>query len=225
MNTIVNLYDRIYKHYRIVNSLITLGFDNFWRKRLIKIIKETKKPSKICDICCGTGDLTEILVKNFDDCDIYGVDANINMLKKAKEKLKNAKFIQSYISEMPFEDNFFDIVTISFATRNLFYSKDFKQSISQIKRILKPGGYFISIETSAYKNIFMNIFLKIYLNISINVINFIFPTSARSYNFLKSSIINFSSYQFSKSLEDFFKIEKIINFSPFPISVIIAKKL
>lgn len=222
MNTIVNLYDRIYKHYRIVNSLITLGFDNFWRKRLIK---EIKKPSKICDICCGTGDLTEILVKNFANCDIYGVDANINMLEKAKENLRNVKFICSYISEMPFEDNFFDIVTISFATRNLFYSRDFKKSILEIRRILKLGGYFISIETSTYKNIFMNILLKTYLNISINFINLIFPASIKSYNFLKSSITNFNSYEFSKSLEDFLKIEKIINLSPFPISIIIAKKL
>ncbi len=224
MSRIVDLYNDIYSHYRLVNSLLTLGLDGYWRRKTINLIRKLNaKPLKICDICCGSGDFTELLVKDFVHSDIFGIDANPNMLKMAEKRVSGAKFILAGIGDMPFTDNVFDIMTISFATRNIFYSDNFEKNINEIMRVLKPDGYLISVETDIYKNRIMNVLFKIYLEISVRIISLIFGGSM-AYRFLKSSIIKFDANLFVKKIEPFFKEVKIINLFPFPVSVVVAQK-
>lgn len=224
MNAIIKLYDRIYKHYRLINSVITLGFDSYWRKATISYIKKlNKNPRRICDICCGTGDLTELLSKNFS-CEIIGVDANKNMLDIAKERNIKARFILANISNLPFADESFDIITISFATRNLFFSREFNKSMNEIKRVLKKGGFFISLETTMPENMFFKFFFKIYLSFSISVIKFLLPSSKDSYSFLKNSIKDFKVEEFSQKISDEFKEIIIKRLFPKVVAILIAKK-
>jgi len=223
MNAIVGLYDKIYSHYRLVNFILTLGLDNWWRRKTVDYIKKISH-STICDICCGSGDFTKILITKFKEAEITGVDANSNMLEIAKKRIKNANFINSYISEIPLTNDSFDIVTVSFATRNIFFSDDFLKSITEIKRILKEDGVFISLETTLPDNPISSFLVRIYLNISIGLINLILPESSKSYSFLRSSIKAFKVSDFADKIKPYFKSIEIKVLFPGVVALCIARK-
>ena len=86
-----------------------------------------------------------------EDVNIFAVDFSFPMLKKAMEK-KTASNIFPVIAEagiLPFPDNSLDLVTISFATRNLNPRKEIMESyLKEFNRVLKPGGHFMNLETS-----------------------------------------------------------------------------
>jgi len=200
---IVDLYNGIYKQYRTINLILSLGLDKWWRKNLIKELKQIKPlPETICDICAGTGDLTEILAYEFSKSIIKAVDANPNMLELAikKNKFNNVEFIKSNIKKLPFEDNLFDCVTISFATRNIYFSNEFDEIIKEINRVLKNGGIFIGVEIINHPSKIINFFSKIYIKFAISLINKINPTISTSYNFLKNSIFKFDLKKFKDIL-------------------------
>ncbi|MEF3279381.1 MAG: class I SAM-dependent methyltransferase [Elusimicrobiota bacterium] len=225
MNHICKLYDRIYKNYRIINSILTLSLDKYWRKKTVEHIM-TIKPSavRILDICCGTGDLTKLIRKSFPQADIYGIDANVNMLSLAKQELPDVKFVDGYVSDMPFDNDFFDIVVISFASRNLFFACDFKKSVNEVKRVIKPGGFFVSVETALYDNYFLNLAMKIYISFSIGMLNFLMPSSANSYNFLKSSILKFDILKFKSEIEKHFVFMRCRRLFPGSVAICWALK-
>ena len=228
MDNLSKLYDNIYKRYRTVNSILSIGLDSYWRKQLIKELKKINpSPKKICDICSGTGDLTELLAENFKKSHIIAIDANEKMLEIATQKIhyKNVEFIKSDIRKIPFDDNTFDCVTISFATRNIYFSSKFDKIIKEIKRILKTNGVFIGVDVITHPNKIINLFSKTYIEIAIFLINFINPSYTSSYNFLKNSIFSFKLKNFEKIITENFGNFKIKRILPGNILIHISRKL
>lgn len=225
MSEIVKLYDKIYSHYRLMNSLMTFGLDKYWRKKTIEYIRLlNSNPLSICDICCGTGDFTELLISKFPGSDVSGVDANENMIKIAVVKNIKANFLNSYISNLPFDDESFDLVTVSFATRNLFFASDFDKSLNEIKRVLKKGGFFVSVETTMPESFLLKFLIKIYLETVLLAIKIFLPGSYKSYSFLKSSIYSFKAEKFNHKLSSHFSLVHIKKLFPGLVAICAAKK-
>ncbi|HOJ85511.1 MAG TPA: ubiquinone/menaquinone biosynthesis methyltransferase [Elusimicrobiales bacterium] len=225
MSEIVKLYDKIYSHYRLMNSLMTLGLDKYWRRKTVEYIRLlNSNPLSICDICCGTGDFTEFLVSKFPGAVVTGVDANENMIKIAEEKNIKANFLNSYISNLPFDNESFDLVTVSFATRNIFFASDFDKSLNEIKRVLKKGGFFVSVETSMPANFLFKFLIKIYLETVLTAIKIFLPGSYKSYSFLKSSIYSFKAEKFNEKLSLHFDAVYMKNLFPGSVAICAAKK-
>ena len=225
---IPDLYNNIYKKYKLINSILSLNLDKWWRKKLVLELKKLNpSPKTICDIGTGTGDLIEILAKNFSNSKIKGIDANIKMLEIALEniKLKNVEFIKSDLTNMPFNGCSFDCITISFATRNVYFSKNFEKIIREINRVLKKDGIFIGVEIINHNNKFLNFFSKLYINTVIFLINLIDPSSKLAYNFLKNSIFNFDLESFKKIMIKNFGNITIKRIFPGNIIIHISKKL
>jgi demethylmenaquinone methyltransferase/2-methoxy-6-polyprenyl-1,4-benzoquinol methylase len=138
----------------MINSLITLGMDKGWRQKAALACLSTR-PSRILDLCCGTGDLTIRMASLADyPVEIKGLDYSQPMLDIAAKKAeflsgKKISFVQGDASRMPFEEVYFDCVGISFAFRNLTYKNPLsKEHLSEIVRVLKPGGAFVIAESS-----------------------------------------------------------------------------
>ncbi|MCX7648852.1 MAG: ubiquinone/menaquinone biosynthesis methyltransferase [Elusimicrobiales bacterium] len=225
MSEIVKLYDKIYSHYRLMNSLMTLGLDKYWRKKTVEYIRLlNSNPLSICDICCGTGDFTELLVSKFPGAVVTGTDANENMIKIAKEKNIKANFLNSYVSNLPFNDESFDLVSVSFATRNIFFANDFDKSLIEIKRVLKKGGFFVSVETTIPENFLFKSLIKIYLEMVLIAIKIFLPGSYKSYSFLKSSIYSFKAEKFNKKLSFHFYAVYMKKLFPGSVAICVAKK-
>ena len=151
------LFNSIANRYDSINNAISLNtHKNFKRHAIFCIPNEH---FKILDICCGTGDMTEFLQKKYPNANITGIDFSKNMLDIAKKRLRNINFIEHDVTELPFENETFDLCVISFGLRNV---NDLKKVLREIHRVLKLGGIFFNLDLGK-PNKFWNIFLKPYM--------------------------------------------------------------
>lgn len=146
-----SIFQKIAGNYDRMNSIISLGTHNSWRKDATSFIN-IRPNMNILDDCCGTGDWTVELSKHLGrNGSITGLDFSENMLEIAKRKLNQQprapkiSLIQGDAMNLPFNDNQFDAVTIGFGLRNI---SDRTKALSEIYRVLKPGGQLVCLETS-----------------------------------------------------------------------------
>jgi len=124
------IYKDVAKNYELVNHVFTLGFDVLWRRKTARIAAQMGGTLWL-DICSGTGEMAQNLsALSEETVTIFAVDFSYPMLKKALEK-RNVPNFFPVIAEagvLPFPDESFDLVTISFATRNLNPRKEILKS-------------------------------------------------------------------------------------------------
>ena len=161
------IFSDIPPHYDLINHIATLGLDSRWRNALARKCLENC-PSKMLDLCCGTGDLALTVAKfSNGSVEIIGLDFSKGMLQfatyKAEEsKITSIKFVYGDAGSMPFEDETFDSVGISFGFRNLTYANPAsKKHLSEIFRIVKNGGRFVVAETSQPNSKFVRFFFHL----------------------------------------------------------------
>lgn len=143
------MFDNISGNYDLLNRILSMGIDVSWRKKVVKSVKK-ENPKSILDIATGTGDLAIAMAKA-TDAKITGFDLSAGMLEVGKVKVKEEnlqdqiEMIQGDAENMPFEDNSFDAITVSFGVRNF---ENLEKGLNEIYRVLKPGGKFIILEFS-----------------------------------------------------------------------------
>ena len=188
---ISGFYDGIFHFYEAANIFLTFGLIRLWRKKAAKIALR-HNPSVCLDLCCGTGDFTILLDKlSINKNKIIGLDLNPSMLAKAAERT-NLSFILGSARELPFENDKFDLVSISFASRNININKDFFIGVLQeAKRVLKPKGIFINLETSQPENYFIHNIFILYTKTITSILRLISPKNDKAYLFLSNSIAAF----------------------------------
>lgn len=144
------MFDTISSNYDGLNRVISLGTDVSWRKKVIRMVAE-KKPSNVLDIATGTGDLAIQFAKKTEIPTIVGLDLSEGMLEVARKKVINTpleskiEFIKADSEALPFDDNSFEAITVSFGIRNF---EHLEKGLSEILRVLKPKGLFVILETS-----------------------------------------------------------------------------
>jgi demethylmenaquinone methyltransferase/2-methoxy-6-polyprenyl-1,4-benzoquinol methylase len=144
----VDLFVRQAKNYDFHDDVYGLYAHRLWVRSVIKLVKnymEDHEKAYMLDIACGTGFITFNVARKYKNIDIDAFDLSPDMLKVAEERqLKSYKDRQIQFwksdAEMPFGENKYDIVTVSFAFRN-FANKNLVAD--NVLRALKPGGIFI----------------------------------------------------------------------------------
>jgi demethylmenaquinone methyltransferase/2-methoxy-6-polyprenyl-1,4-benzoquinol methylase len=183
--------------------------DEGWRKQTAQEVV-AENPSRILDLCCGTADLTmHIATFASKDSEIFGLDFSHTMLERAKEKVAvfgkgRVKLVQGDAGNMPFEDNYFDAIGISFGFRNLtFENPDALLHISEVLRVLKPGGRFVIVETSQPQNNLVRTLYHAYHSIITGPIGGIISGNMPAYHYLAYSANHYYSLpELSKLLLD-----------------------
>jgi demethylmenaquinone methyltransferase / 2-methoxy-6-polyprenyl-1,4-benzoquinol methylase len=163
------MFTDIPPRYDLINRLITLGMDKGWRQAAARACISSK-PQRMLDLCCGTGDLS-ITVANLVNyaIEVKGLDYSQPMLdiaakKAALVKGKAIDFKQGDASKLPFPAAYFDCVGISFAFRNITYKNQLVEDhLSEIVRVLKPGGRCIIVESSQPSSGFIRAVYHLYL--------------------------------------------------------------
>lgn len=194
------LFSRVAPHYDLLNNVISLGTQKLWRHEMVNQL-QVKATANALDVCCGTGDLAIELAKRIPNGRITGIDFNHKMLKLAFEKTKmigNLVLVQGDAMHLPFDDNTFDIVTIGFGLRNV---PDADQALSEIYRVLKPGGQFANLEMSQPTNPMVKFGWKAYFNI-FPVMASIAGGNYRDYQYLKKTSQQFvSAHQLARMMK------------------------
>lgn len=99
--------------------------------------------TKILDLCCGSGQATQFLVQYSQD--VTGLDASPLSLKRAKQNVPSAKYVEAFAEEMPFPDNYFDLVHTSAAMHEM-KPMQLQQILKEVYRVLKPNGIFTLVD-------------------------------------------------------------------------------
>lgn len=151
------MFTQIAPRYDLLNHLLSLQLDRFWRarvaKRLVPVLGHSQ--TRALDLCCGTGDLAITLAGRFRT-QMIGVDFAHPMLIRARQKSASLhgktlaqprpiRFVEADALILPFADGSFDAVTTAFGFRNL---ANYEDGLKEIHRVLKPGGTLAILEFS-----------------------------------------------------------------------------
>lgn len=196
-------YSRIYRTYDRVNRIFTFGRDRYWRRLAARTCLEPA-PAAILDLCTGTGDFAfELARMAGKGTEISGYDFSIEMLEEASRKqdfLKEQEalipvlFVQGDVAEMPFGDEQFDAVGITFGMRNLVYrNSKAERHLSEIRRVLRKGGELVVLESSKPANPLWRFFNTLYLRLVLPYLGGIISGNLQAYRYLADSSRNYYS--------------------------------
>ncbi|WP_141433341.1 demethylmenaquinone methyltransferase [Bacillus sp. 03113] len=188
-----HVFEKIYKRYDQMNSLISFRQHKRWRKDAMKQMN-VKPGSTALDVCCGTADWTIALAEAVGPIgEVHGLDFSKNMLKIGEKKveqllMKNVHLVHGNAMELPFSDNSFDYVTIGFGLRNV---PDYVKVLKEMHRVVKPGGMIVCLETSQPTNFIYKKIYYIYFRHIMPFFGKFFARSYKEYSWLQESAKDF----------------------------------
>lgn len=189
------MFDRIAGHYDLLNSIMSLGIDRYWRRRTIKALRPAA-PKHILDVATGTGDLAVALTRLSPDVHITGVDLSPEMIAVGREKIAR-RGLQQRISldvgdaeKLAFEDAAFDAATVAFGVRNF---GDIPQGLHEMGRTLKKGGTIAVLEFSKPNNRLFGKLFRFYFHRIVPLIGGAISHDRAAYDYLPSSVDEFPS--------------------------------
>ncbi len=193
---IKEIFAEVPKTYELANHILTFGMDILWRRKAVKIAS-TANTGDWLDMCTGTGEIAIYLSKVAPPgTKIHAADFSPAMVAEARKKpeAKNIDFVSADIKALPFTDNSFDLITMSFATRNINLNKDaLIKSFSELYRVLKPGGIYVNLETSQPPSRIIRKCYHLYMNLLVAQIGGRISRSKKAYGYLAKSIPLFYS--------------------------------
>ncbi|WP_298536062.1 bifunctional demethylmenaquinone methyltransferase/2-methoxy-6-polyprenyl-1,4-benzoquinol methylase UbiE [uncultured Algibacter sp.] len=211
---VTQMFDNISGDYDGLNRVISFGIDIKWRKKVVKLVKESH-PETILDIATGTGDLAINLVET-NASKIVGLDISSGMLEIGKDKIKK-KGLDSKIEmilgdseNMPFDNNSFDAIAVAFGIRNF---ETLENGLKEILRVLKPGGTFIILETSVPTKTPFKQGYNLYTKNIMPLIGKTFSKDQSAYTYLSESA---SVFPYGEDLNNILRKIGFINVEDFP---------
>lgn len=144
------MFDTIAPRYDLLNRVLSLGVDVWWRRRALSYLKETN-PETVLDVATGTADVALMSARILRPRRVVGVDIanamlDIGRIKIDKKGLSDTIALETGDSEnLRFEDGAFDAVTVAFGVRNF---QNLERGLSEMRRVLRPGGRLVILEFS-----------------------------------------------------------------------------
>lgn len=184
------MFDNIAHSYDTLNHRLSWNIDKRWRKCAIGKLAPYA-PQHILDIATGTGDFAIMAAKMLHPQSLVGVDISDGMMdiarrKVADEGLEGAiSFAHEDCTAMTFQDNTFDAVTAAFGIRNF---ADLDKGLSEMHRVLKPGGHLSIVELTTPVTFPMKQLFKVYSHSFLPLYGRLISRDATAYSYLTATI-------------------------------------
>ncbi len=212
---VTQMFDNISGNYDFMNRIMTFGIDVKWRKKVVKMVAETKVKD-ILDIATGTGDFA-IMLADIKPRKIVGLDISEGMLAVGKKKVQEKKL--EHIIEMvlgdsenlPFDDNSFDAVTVGFGVRNF---ENLDKGLQEINRVLRPGGIFVVLETSQPEKFPFKQLYKLHAKYIIPLLGRLFSKDQKAYEYLPESA---EAFPYGEAFNNILKKNQFISVQNYPL--------
>ncbi|MBA4249899.1 MAG: bifunctional demethylmenaquinone methyltransferase/2-methoxy-6-polyprenyl-1,4-benzoquinol methylase UbiE [Candidatus Pelagibacter sp.] len=192
---IKDLFNSVSDKYDLMNDLMSLGAHRFWKSRFINQLPVFPNSMHI-DVAGGTGDISILLQKKFNDFSVKSIvlDQSEDMIRMGRIKALDQgisteiDWKQGQSENLPFEDNYFDLYTISFGLRNVTSRE---KTLQEALRVLKPGGHFFCLEFSHVQKSLLNLAYSFYRDTVIPYMGELVANDKSSYQYLADSIVTF----------------------------------
>lgn len=188
---VADVFNSVADKYDVMNDLMSFGIHRIWKKITIEY-SGVRQGQTVLDLAGGTGDLTAKFSQLVGDEGLVVLaDINQSMLRVGRDKLrdkglfKNIEYVQANAEALPFADNTFDCITISFGLRNVT-NKD--KALSSMWRVLKPGGRLLILEFSKPEYKILSKAYDLYSFSMLPLIGKIVANDSDSYRYLAESI-------------------------------------
>jgi demethylmenaquinone methyltransferase/2-methoxy-6-polyprenyl-1,4-benzoquinol methylase len=190
-----DLFARIAPRYDLINDLQSFGLHRWWKRRVVKLAN-IQRGQRALDLCCGTGDVAFALARQ--GAEVVGLDFSEPMLEIARQRSHrhapaaqgqsaagNPQFIRGDAEQIPFPENSFDVVTISYGLRNL---ADWQRGLGEMWRVTKPGGRVLVLDFGKPANAVLRRIYFAYLRFVVPVFGKVFCGDAAAYAYILESL-------------------------------------
>ena len=145
-----SIFDDVAERYDLMNDIMSGGIHRIWKRRIIDELS-SRPPNRLLDLAGGTGDIALRARKRFaiNETEITVCDINSKMLEQGRKRAWDLGYVRSINwlcangESLPFPNNQFDACTLGFGLRNM---TSIEEALSEIARVIKPGGRFICLE-------------------------------------------------------------------------------
>lgn len=183
------MFDAIAPRYDFLNRLFSLGIDQGWRRKVIGIVQR-EPAERLLDVATGTADLAILAARRMPALHVVGADISEGMLRRGREKVEDARLaarvrlIRADSAALPFPDGHFDAATVAFGARNF---EDLEGGLSEMLRVIKPGGRLLVLEFSKPKGALGALF-RFYFRRVMPLIGRLVSKDSRAYAYLPESV-------------------------------------
>lgn len=193
--TVHGIFQSISGGYDRMNDVISLGMHRAWKEALVDAVC-ARRPGRVLDVCCGTGDVALALAKRLPAASVAGLDFSENMLAQARRRkdraltLVNLELVRGSAMDLPFPAESFDCVTISFGLRNL---PDFEAAVGELVRVTRPGGAVFCLDSYQPDPPAVRPFYRLYFKRLVTLEGRLLAGSGPAYRWLYDSTASFLS--------------------------------
>lgn len=186
---VAEMFDNISSKYDLLNRVLSMGIDKRWRKKAIKLLRESS-PKKILDIATGTADFAIESLK-LQPKEVIGVDISEGMLEIGRQKIEKLNVghiikLQPGDSEnLRFEENFFDAAIVAFGVRNF---ENLRAGLENIHRVVRSGGKLVVLEFSMPEKFPMKQLYRFYSKYVLPKIGKTVSKDTAAYSYLPESV-------------------------------------
>jgi demethylmenaquinone methyltransferase/2-methoxy-6-polyprenyl-1,4-benzoquinol methylase len=153
------MFDDVATRYDVTNDVLSLGQDRLWRRAVVAAC-DARPGQRVLDIAAGTGTSSEPFADS--GVDVVPADFSLGMLRVGHRRRSDLGFTAADAMRLPFADDSFDVVTMSFGLRNV---ADPSTALREFLRVTKPGGRLVVCEFStptngAFRTVYTNYLMR-----------------------------------------------------------------
>lgn len=185
------LFDRIAGTYDRFNHVTSLGIDIYWRRVAIRGMRPV---GEMLDVAIGTADVALTALRQGRANHVTGLDLSTEMMAIGRQKAEREgvgekiDFVAGSALEMPFENGQFEALTCAYGVRNF---SDLDQGLSEMYRVLQPGGQLVVLEFSYPQNRLIRCAYDLYFSHIMPLIGRVISKDAGAYTYFLHSVKSF----------------------------------
>ncbi len=185
------MFDAIAGRYDVMNRVMTMGQDQKWRRF---VVDKAGNPGNgwVLDLATGTGDIAALSARSYPQAHVVGADFSQNMLREARKRFQETgiSWQACDANNLPYDDNVFESVTFGYLLRNV---DDAVNVLREVRRVLKPGGRVVCLDTTPPARNLLYPFIRLYFAYGIPLLGRMIADDEAAYAYLTGSTMDFYS--------------------------------